>query len=74
MELDFSLTLGSGAFDRVGVDDGVSWWASGAPLLAWEPGVGWARDPFVAAQRRDGDQPGRRHRGRASRRRRTSPS
>jgi hypothetical protein len=25
----------------------VSWWASGAPLLAWEPGVGWARDPFV---------------------------
>jgi aminopeptidase N len=26
----------------------VSWWASGAPLLAWEPGVGWAEDPFVA--------------------------
>lgn len=25
----------------------MSWWASGAPLLAWEPGVGWARDPFV---------------------------
>ena len=38
---------GSGAFDRVGADDGVTWWASGAPLLAWEPGVGWARDPFV---------------------------
>ena len=32
----------------MGADDGVSWWASGAPLLAWEPGVGWARDPFVA--------------------------
>jgi Peptidase family M1 domain len=46
--LDFSLALGSGAFDRVGVDGEVSWWASGAPLLAWEPGVGWARDPFVA--------------------------
>ena len=30
-----------------GADDGVSWWASGAPLLAWEPGVGWAEDPFV---------------------------
>ncbi|SNR49221.1 M1 family aminopeptidase [Blastococcus mobilis] len=47
VELDFSLTLGTGGFDRFGVDGGVSWWASGAPLLAWEPGVGWAEDPFV---------------------------
>ncbi len=47
VELDFTLTLGRGTFDRVGSDDGVSWWASGAPLLAWEPGAGWARDPFV---------------------------
>jgi Peptidase family M1 domain len=47
VELDFTLTLGAGGFDRVGAADGVSWWASGAPLLAWEPGVGWARDPFV---------------------------
>ncbi|WP_116451034.1 M1 family aminopeptidase [Blastococcus litoris] len=47
VSLDFTLTLGSGTFDRVGVDGPVSWWASGAPLLAWEPGVGWARDPFV---------------------------
>jgi hypothetical protein len=47
VELDFTLTLGRGDFDRVGADDGVSWWASGAPLLAWEPGVGWAEDPFV---------------------------
>ena len=47
IELDFTLTLGQGTFDRVGTDDGVSWWASGAPLLAWEPGSGWARDPFV---------------------------
>jgi hypothetical protein len=46
--LTFTLTLGEGAFDRVGADDDSSWWASGAPLLAWEPGVGWARDPFVA--------------------------
>ena len=45
VELDFTLTLGRGAFDRFGADDGVSWWASGAPLLAWEPGVGWARGP-----------------------------
>jgi Peptidase family M1 domain len=47
VELDFTLSLGTGAFDRLGSDEGVSWWASGAPLLAWEPGVGWARDPFV---------------------------
>jgi hypothetical protein len=47
VELEFTLSLGEGAFDRFGTDDGVSWWASGAPLLAWEPGVGWARDPFV---------------------------
>jgi hypothetical protein len=47
VELDFTLQLGGGSFDRFGRDDGVSWWASGHPLLAWEPGVGWARDPFV---------------------------
>lgn len=47
VELDFTLTLGSAGFDRVGADEGVSWWASGFPLLAWEPGVGWARDPNV---------------------------
>jgi hypothetical protein len=47
VELDFTLTLGAGGFERVGADRDVSWWASGAPLLAWEPGVGWARDPFV---------------------------
>ena len=47
VELDFALALGVGAFDRLGTDAGVSWWGSGAPLLAWEPGVGWARDPFV---------------------------
>jgi hypothetical protein len=45
--LGFTLHLGHGAFDRFGTDRGTSWWASGAPLLAWEPGVGWARDPFV---------------------------
>jgi hypothetical protein len=45
--LHFTLTLGTATFDRFGTDDGVAWWASGAPLLAWEPGVGWARDPFV---------------------------
>jgi hypothetical protein len=47
VELAFTLTLGRGTFDRFGTDDDVSWWASGAPLLTWEPGVGGARDPFV---------------------------
>jgi aminopeptidase N len=47
VELDFTLRLGGGGFERLGTAEGVSWWASGAPLLAWEPGVGWARDPFV---------------------------
>ena len=32
VELDFTLSLGSGGFDRFGADEGVSWWASGAPL------------------------------------------
>ena len=47
VELDFTLRVAGGDFDRVGADEGVTWWASGTPLLAWEPGVGWARDPFV---------------------------
>jgi hypothetical protein len=47
VELHFTLTLGRRGFDRFGADEGVSWWASGAPLLAWEPGIGWAEDPFV---------------------------
>jgi hypothetical protein len=46
--LRFTLGLGGGGFERLGTAQDVSWWASGAPLLAWEPGVGWARDPFVA--------------------------
>ncbi|MGY1616935.1 M1 family aminopeptidase [Geodermatophilus sp. SYSU D00691] len=50
VELDFTLRLGGGEFDRFGTDDGLSWWASGFPLLAWEPGVGWAEDPFVQLQ------------------------
>jgi len=51
VELDFTLRLTDGrtpaGFDRLGVDDDVTWWASGFPLLTWEPGHGWARDPFV---------------------------
>jgi hypothetical protein len=48
--LDFTLRLTTGrtpaGFDRFGVDDDVTWWGSGFPLLTWEPGHGWARDPF----------------------------
>src|SRR4051812_37644889 len=29
VELDFTLTLGEGAVDRFGADDGLSWWAHG---------------------------------------------
>ncbi len=51
VELDFTLRLTTertpAGFDRFGVDEDVTWWASGSPLLTWEPGVGWARDPFV---------------------------
>ncbi|WP_409329572.1 M1 family aminopeptidase [Trujillonella humicola] len=51
VELDFTLRLTAertpAGFDRLGAADDVTWWASGFPLLTWEPGVGWARDPFV---------------------------
>jgi hypothetical protein len=47
IRLEFTLSVGEGGFERFGAAEGVTWWASGAPLLAWEPGVGWARDPFV---------------------------
>ena len=47
VSLDFMLRLGGGGFERLGTAPDVSWWASGAPLLTWEPGVGWARAPFT---------------------------
>lgn len=46
--IDFVLHLGSDTFDRFGSDDRVSWWGSGHPLLAWEPGVGWSDRPLVS--------------------------
>ena len=61
--LAFTLSLGGGAFDRFGTADGLSWWASGAPLLAWEPGVGWARDPFVALNGETATSPAGGHEG-----------
>lgn len=45
--IDFRLRLGRGTFDRFGQDPQASWWGSGHPLLAWEPGQGWSREPLV---------------------------
>jgi aminopeptidase N len=48
-ELDFTLTLGRGTDERVGVARAgdVAWFGTAFPLLAWENGLGWARDPAV---------------------------
>ncbi|HEV7658041.1 MAG TPA: M1 family aminopeptidase [Mycobacteriales bacterium] len=45
--LEFTLTLGDGAFDRFGRVTDYAWWGSGAPLLAWERGVGWHEEPML---------------------------
>lgn len=46
-EIAFTLTLGNRAFDRFGRLDEYAWWGSGQPLLAWERGVGWHREPLL---------------------------
>lgn len=47
--LDFTLTLGADADERVGHSPSTetAWFGSGFPLLAWERGRGWARDDAV---------------------------
>lgn len=49
-ELDFTLTLGEGADERVGVATAgdTAWFGTAFPLLAWERGRGWAREPAEA--------------------------
>lgn len=49
-ELDFTLTLGEGTDERVGVDAAgdTAWFGTAFPLLAWERGRGWAREPAEA--------------------------
>jgi hypothetical protein len=49
-ELGFALALGEGTDERVGVARAgdVAWFGTAFPLLAWERGRGWARDPAVA--------------------------
>jgi len=47
--LDFDVVLGAGSDDRVGRSGATAWWGSGFPLLAWESGRGWAREPATRA-------------------------
>ncbi|HSK26439.1 MAG TPA: M1 family aminopeptidase [Jiangellales bacterium] len=49
-ELGFALTLGEGTDERVGVATAgdAACFGTAFPLLAWERGRGWARDPAVA--------------------------
>ncbi|MET7996739.1 M1 family aminopeptidase [Amycolatopsis sp. NPDC005232] len=48
-ELDFRLTLGAHADERVGYspESRTAWFGSGFPLLSWIRGSGWARDRAV---------------------------
>ena len=46
---DFTLKLPRGANERYGYQPGLSWFASGFPLLAFEPGKGWATEPPTSA-------------------------
>ena len=46
-DLTFTLRVGSASFERFGRADGVAWWGSGAPLLSWQRGVGWHREPLA---------------------------
>ena len=47
VDIAFTLHLGDGAFDRFGRFRTYAWWGSGEPLLAWERGVGWHREPML---------------------------
>ncbi|HEV7871361.1 MAG TPA: M1 family aminopeptidase [Modestobacter sp.] len=47
--LDFALHLGQDVDERVGTSssDQIAWFGTAFPLLAWERGQGWQRDPAV---------------------------
>ncbi|MCW2677436.1 MAG: hypothetical protein JWR70_2476 [Modestobacter sp.] len=47
--LDFTLKLGEDVDERVGTSssDQIAWFGTAFPLLAWERGQGWQRDPAV---------------------------
>ncbi len=45
IDLSFSLQLPQGVNERLGHREGIEWFSSALPMLAWEPGVGWATEP-----------------------------
>lgn len=45
--LDFTLVLGNTEFDRFGRTGDLAWFGSAQPLLAWERGAGWRREPLT---------------------------
>ncbi|HXJ66817.1 MAG TPA: M1 family aminopeptidase [Actinomycetota bacterium] len=45
VSMPFRLQTPGAVLDRIGHDDGTMWLGSFFPILAWEPGVGWATDP-----------------------------
>lgn len=47
--IDFRLTLARGTDERIGRAEvgEMAWFGTAFPLLAWENGVGWAREPAV---------------------------
>lgn len=45
--LRFALRLPPPSFERWGSSGSTAWWGSGHPLLAWEKGRGWQRQPAV---------------------------
>lgn len=49
LDVDFTVTLGEGTDERLGVnsDLGLAWLGTAYPVLAWEPGTGWAREEAV---------------------------
>lgn len=49
LDVDFRVLLGEGTDERVGRDGslGIAWLGTAYPVLAWQPGVGWARDDAV---------------------------
>lgn len=55
--LGFTVRLGRDAAERVGTDGGsrLAWWGTAYPLLAYERGRGWMRDPAVVL---DGESAG----------------
>jgi hypothetical protein len=46
-QVAFTITLGLNSFDRFGRAQDYAWFASAHPLLAWERGVGWHKEPML---------------------------